>query len=263
MKYLEVSSLSRLTGLLTECEVGDVVLNGRVECFSCKAVGVDKKVAREVESHYKLEEDDAASGATSPLGPISEMSTRRLLVNLIGTLSLAFPDYDFSTLKPEDFLKLRSHVDAVSAVNSKMAPVEDVIGAGFLNAMWADVDAVIDLAESEVYSYIPDVDDDPLTPDGGLWSYNFFFFNKTKKQILYITCVAAYKESDEVGDGDPEGSPTQFDASQADDDTMGDEMAGDDGEGGAMGGAVLAAVAQGERDGPDVEDGALGWEDGI
>jgi hypothetical protein len=35
MKYLEIAALTTLTDLLTACEVGDSVLNGRIEAFSC------------------------------------------------------------------------------------------------------------------------------------------------------------------------------------------------------------------------------------
>ena len=34
---------------------------------------------------------------------MSDPHTRRLLVHLICTLNASFPDYDFSTLKPENF----------------------------------------------------------------------------------------------------------------------------------------------------------------
>lgn len=36
MKYLEIESLSKLTNFLTGLEVGQRVLDGRVEAYSCK-----------------------------------------------------------------------------------------------------------------------------------------------------------------------------------------------------------------------------------
>lgn len=37
----------------------------------------------------------ASASSTSPLGPISQASTRKLLVNLIITMNQSFQDYDF------------------------------------------------------------------------------------------------------------------------------------------------------------------------
>lgn len=201
-----------------------------------------------------------AATPVSPLGPMSETSTRRLLVNLIGTLSLSFPDYDFTTLKPDDFLRLRSAREAAAAANAKMASIEAAEGTGFLNSMWDTIDEVIKLNECEVYSYIPEVDDDPLLGEDGLWSFNYFFYNKAQKQILYITCVGSYPGDEDGAAADAEMGDERGRDGEAEAD--GETEVGDGGFGGSYGGAVQAAVEAGERDGPDVEAGALGWEDG-
>lgn len=43
-----------------------------------------------------------------------------------------------------------------------------------------------------MYRYIPDVDGDPFS-DGTLWSFNYFFFNKSLKRIIFFTCIARSK----------------------------------------------------------------------
>lgn len=80
----------------------------------------------------------------------------------------------------------------------------------FLPQLWNSVDDAIDLNESEVYSYVPptrDDDDDPMSfladsLDGTdsampLWTFNFFFVNKSLKRILLFTCVQTVRT--EVG----------------------------------------------------------------
>lgn len=63
-----------------------------------KAAGEDKKLGKVLEKQYK---DEATAEPTSPvvtatpLGDMSSVSTRRLLINLIATLNASFPDYDF------------------------------------------------------------------------------------------------------------------------------------------------------------------------
>lgn len=37
-------------------------------------------------------------------------------------------------------------------------------------------------------SYNPDLDSDPFTEDGSLWSFNYFYYNKKLKRIVFFTC---------------------------------------------------------------------------
>lgn len=37
-------------------------------------------------------------------------------------------------------------------------------------------------------SYNPDLDSDPFGEEGSLWSFNYFFYNKKLKRIVFFTC---------------------------------------------------------------------------
>jgi len=37
------------------------------------------------------------------------------------------------------------------------------------------------------------MEDDPFSGSGNLWSFNYFFFNRQLKRIMYFTCIAASK----------------------------------------------------------------------
>lgn len=37
-------------------------------------------------------------------------------------------------------------------------------------------------------SYNPDLDSDPFGEDGSLWSFNYFFYNKRLKRIVFFSC---------------------------------------------------------------------------
>lgn len=39
-----------------------------------------------------------------------------------------------------------------------------------------------------VVSYNPDLDSDPFGEEGSLWSFNYFFYNKKLKRIVFLTC---------------------------------------------------------------------------
>jgi hypothetical protein len=135
------------------------------------------------------------------LGDFFELSTRRLMTNLILTLNASFPDYDFSSVKPTDFTAI-SVQTAVKSVNERLSEfalstdsnnislpaAPTTCGAGgsgehrnetalashlsmgnsnfFLSNLWTAVDAQISLQECDVYSYQPaltDCTDDPLS----------------------------------------------------------------------------------------------------
>jgi hypothetical protein len=170
MKYLEEPSLSSINSVLGSYEVGDRVINGKIEAFSCKKAGSDKKLAKSLEMHYQQEIEALASDhllSSSPLGPLAASSTRKLLINLITTMNASFPDYDFSAVKPEQFQKEDFRI-AINAINRNLAELIEAENGGFVEKMWESIAESIRPEECEVYSYIPDMDSDPFS-DGNLY----------------------------------------------------------------------------------------------
>ena len=53
MKFLEMRELGRLSSLLTDCVLGDQTLNGRIEAYSCKKAGDDKKLSKQLQQKFK------------------------------------------------------------------------------------------------------------------------------------------------------------------------------------------------------------------
>ena len=58
------------------------------------------------------------------------------------------------------------------------------------------VDFVFRTAEHSFVSLCLDPSTNLIT--GNLWTFNFFFFNKNLKRILYFTCIATSKYNPEV-----------------------------------------------------------------
>ena len=52
--------------------------------------------------------------------------------------------------------------------------------------VWRRISEAISDTESEVYSYTPDRDSDPFDAEGSLWSFNYFWYNKKLKRILFF-----------------------------------------------------------------------------
>eukprot|EP00475_Leptophrys_vorax_P046458 TRINITY_DN9990_c0_g2_i2.p2 TRINITY_DN9990_c0_g2~~TRINITY_DN9990_c0_g2_i2.p2 ORF type:complete len:117 (+),score=9.33 TRINITY_DN9990_c0_g2_i2:93-443(+) len=79
--------------------------------------------------------------------------------------------------------------------------------ASLTDTLWSSIDDVIQLSECDVYSYQPDIDTDIFTDRNCIWSFNYFFYNRKLKRILYFTCrcrskVGADDSSSDDADSD-------------------------------------------------------------
>jgi len=228
MKFLCNELLLKLTQELSDAVCGTQVINGRIEAFSCKRTGSDKKLAYRLAKKFNSEveivpaerwkrqkfssnpkscqKDYNASSYSlnSPLGNFQHLATQRLLTDLILTLSVSFPDYDFASAKPDHFRHIKTS-SAIFQSNKKLDNLAAYKGPTFLQNLWNIIDESIVLSECEVFSYDPPdliIDDmivSSLTNEGeamcsscALWSLNYFFVNRNLKRILFFTCAQSH-----------------------------------------------------------------------
>jgi len=113
-----------LTHNSNECTV-----HTRLEAYSCKAITKDKRMHRHLEQNYHTEEQLALSpqgntGNHEPeitvFGPMDSYTSRKTLYLLIGTLNHAFPDHDFSDLRPENFSREQSGASILNALSTTL-----------------------------------------------------------------------------------------------------------------------------------------------
>ncbi|NXC46799.1 MAF1 polymerase, partial [Penelope pileata] len=122
-------------------------------------------------------------------GPLSDKCSRKTLFYLIATLNESFrPDYDFSAAKSHEFSREPSLNWVVNAVNCSLFSAVREDFKALKPLLWDAVDEEICLSECDIYSYNPDLDSDPFGEDGSLWSFNYFFYNKRLKRIVFFTC---------------------------------------------------------------------------
>ncbi|KAF9909609.1 RNA polymerase III-inhibiting protein maf1 [Linnemannia zychae] len=214
MKFLEYAGIDAINSALV-FETPECKVYGRVEPYSCKAAGADKKLYKQIEIKYDPSnsppDSTDPSGASSsfrniisPFGPLDQPASRRTLFYLIGTLNASFPDYDFSDAKPEQFRKEPSVSMVVNSVNSTLLNHGNERAVKELR-IWDSIDNLIDFEDSDVYSYNPESDSDPNDEEGAgtLWSFNYFFFNRKLKRIIYFTMRGvSYGAPSEEGDED-------------------------------------------------------------
>lgn len=200
MKFLEYTPLARINAFLSNVNLGDCLLKGNLEAYSCKVAGADKKFSRSLEQEVLDSLACSPSNLSgSPLGPLSSLASRRTFIYLILTLSHMYPDYDFSILRPnhfskEDFpgaakLKIENYLLETARVWAREFGEE----TSLLQCIWDAIDEVIELEDCEVYSYVPEFEGDPFAERGTIWSFRFFFYNRKLKRILFFSCQCLSK----------------------------------------------------------------------
>ena len=127
MKYMEIPELASLSRSLhhhsSECTV-----HTRIEAYSCKSINKEKKLFASLEHSYL--EDIAAPRSLppnvspqddlTPFGHLAHPTARKTLYLLIATLNVAFPDYSFSTLRPDSFVREPSGAHILNALSTTL-----------------------------------------------------------------------------------------------------------------------------------------------
>ncbi|KAI8814717.1 Maf1 regulator-domain-containing protein [Cladochytrium replicatum] len=201
MKYLEYSTIEELNQALACVDMGEFRLFGRLEAYSCKNSGDDRKLRNHLETKY-LEVGDELSASlgtspemalspSSPFGPLSQSTSRKTMFYLLATLNAAYPDYDFSDVKPEYFHRIPGIGMAANFVNTALFNLgNDSFAKNAGGKIWETVDEVVKCEECEIYQFQPDRGSEPDADDGNLWSFYFLFFNRKLKRVLLLTCRA-------------------------------------------------------------------------
>lgn len=129
---------------------------------------------------------------STALGDISELATRRLMTDLILTLNASFPDYDFSNAKPQQFEKwgLARVQRSISERLNELATLRKLSKAPNANhdlvvEIFSALDGVVNLKECDIYAF---EDESFLDESDHLWSFHYFFVNKSLRRLVFFTC---------------------------------------------------------------------------
>ncbi|CAB3997746.1 repressor of RNA polymerase III transcription MAF1 homolog [Paramuricea clavata] len=205
MKLLENAVFESLTNTLL-VQARAMRIDGRIESYSCKMAGNDKKLYKMLNQEGQSPSDLQAlsppqTGQPSSISPkrsmyygsyeneMADACSRKMLFYLISTLNASFqPDYDFSNAKSEEFSREPNLQLVIDAIDSGLSGVLEESYCQFKHKLWNAIEAEIQLADCIVYSYNPDLNSDPYGEEGCLWSFNYFFYNKKMKRIVFFTC---------------------------------------------------------------------------
>jgi len=212
MKYLSLPTLTSVTNALDGLDNGETNLSCKLECYSCKKAGEDKKFYQTMDKEYREELSKSPKEQTglsaSPFGPMIMKRSRELLIDLITVLNSSFTDYDFSGVRESQFVK-EELGNVITQINSRLSSTVPNFGA-IRDQLWMAIDKELNLKDCAVYSFTPDVDSNPFEDEGDVvWSFNYFFVEKKQvKRILLFTSHQAMKTDYMDEDGVDEGMYT-------------------------------------------------------
>lgn len=220
---------SQSVGVLPEASRGDAdeksVKNAKNVAFSNGTPPLDEVLPKKRMRSCSLDEGYPIASFATALGDFNEQGTRRLMTDLVLTLNAAFPDYDFGSVKPSDFVKMHAKRASLKINESLSEWASTSTGSGNnidLNQMWQDVDRAIVLNECDVYKFNPtedssflltsyEEDEDTESYEGSavldygmsgaqslqetiLWAFTYLFVNKNMKRILLFACAESMRQ---------------------------------------------------------------------
>jgi len=219
MKLLENSKFEAINHAMS-LETGDCKIDGRFESYSCKMAGSDKRLFKTLSHEPGMAPNDlqalsppqgylahspsrqySRSQSDEGEGPLCDTISTKTLFYLISTLNASFnPDYDFSDSKSEEFSKEPSLQWVINAIDSQLFATSGEMFNSLKLQMWNTLDEEIGLGDCDIYSYNPDLCSDPYGEEGCIWSFNYFFYNKKLKRIVFFTCKATSNAMPNVSD---------------------------------------------------------------
>lgn len=150
----------------------------------------------------------SGSGTANSSNVIRYTQGIKQLSYLISTMNQVFPDYEFSHVRPDLFIKVGSieclKGDVYTMLwNSGSISKSTEIFTEFINQLWSAVDCAIGgLEDCEIWSFMPSDNDDniedPFRERGTIWSFNYFIWNRKEKRLIlfYCRCISAMEGED-------------------------------------------------------------------
>ena len=131
-----------------------------------------------------------------PFGPINEPSTRKIFAYLIAILNASYPDHDFSSVEPTDFVKT-----SLKSFISKFENTLYSLGRQPEEWIWEVINSHMTLSDCVLFQYSPSssfLEDEP----GYLWNLIGFLYNRKRKRVayLYLICSRLNSNTSEVED---------------------------------------------------------------
>ncbi|ANQ06763.1 Repressor of RNA polymerase III transcription [Plasmodium coatneyi] len=124
---------------------------------------------------------------------INTKEKKNILTNVINILNYVFPDYEFKFLNKSNLKQIKNMNTVIDNINYNLFYVIENIYRGFNKRIWKILKELIDFKHCDVYTYLNDTDNDPYVDKESISSFNYFFFAKKNRRILFISCITKPK----------------------------------------------------------------------
>ncbi|CDU17307.1 hypothetical protein YYC_05456 [Plasmodium yoelii 17X] len=116
-----------------------------------------------------------------------------ILSNIINILNYVFPDYEFKYLNNSNYKSIKNLNSVIDNINYNLFYLVENIYRGFNKKVWKLLKELIDFKSCDIYTYLNNTDKDPYIDKQSISSFNYFFFAKKTKRILFISCITKPK----------------------------------------------------------------------
>lgn len=106
------------------------------------------------------------------------------------SINLQYQLHMWKTITQENNTNLIMLQWVINGVDSQLQSTANEVFSNLKQNLWTAIDEEIQLRDCDVYSYNPDLTSDPFGEEGCTWSFNYFFYNKKLKRIVFFTCRA-------------------------------------------------------------------------
>ncbi|EUD66934.1 hypothetical protein C922_02518 [Plasmodium inui San Antonio 1] len=124
---------------------------------------------------------------------INTKEKKNILTDVINILNYVFPDYEFKFLNKSNLKQIKNMDTVIDTINYSLFYVIENIYRGFNKRIWKILKELIDFKYCDVYTYLNDTDNDPYVDKESISSFNYFFFAKKNRRILFISCITKPK----------------------------------------------------------------------
>ncbi|CRG93196.1 repressor of RNA polymerase III transcription MAF1, putative [Plasmodium gallinaceum] len=182
MINLDIENLNDVNLILERLDAHDRFIEAKIELFE----EIDK-----IKNNNSTNKKNICKKKIPEI--INKKEKKSILSNIINILNYVFPDYEFKYLNNSNYKYIKNINSVIDNINYNLFYIIENIYRGFNKKIWKILKELIDFKYCDVYTYLNDTDNDPYVDKESISSFNYFFFAKKNKRILFISCITKPK----------------------------------------------------------------------
>ncbi|KEG00780.1 repressor of RNA polymerase III transcription MAF1, putative [Plasmodium vinckei vinckei] len=197
MINLDIENLNDINLILEKLEAHDRFIEATIELFE-DAEQYDENYDENIDSvnigSVNIGSENCVIKNKKPIQDIINNKEKKyILSNIINILNYVFPDYEFKYLNNSNYKSIKNLNNVIDNINYNLFYVVENIYRGFNKKVWEILKELMDFKSCDIYTYLNNTDKDPYIDKQSISSFNYFFFAKKTKRILFISCITKPK----------------------------------------------------------------------